>query len=610
MKRKRILALVLGVMMCFTLLQGNITFAASGVAYVNASGVAQTPIETATDITSSTTNWNGGWYYVSSDVTISSRVTVSGTVNLILGDGATLKASDGIAVVSGNSLTIWGQTNGTGRLEATSTNRRAGIGGNGQNENRNAGTITINGGVIYASSAECGAGIGGGAGGNYSNVYGGSGGTVTINGGNVTAIGGTGGPGIGGGCNKGAGGTVKITGGTVTATGGSRASGIGGSGRSISNSTGGTAGTIIIEGGNVTATGGSNAPSIGAGELATGGSIKITGGIVTAQTIGGTNSTTCIVDDIEVSGCPIIISTGYKHNQSAWTSGILYTSTAEYASGSVFGNPTLKQNVTIPNGKTLNVPAESTLTIPEGFTFKVGDWGYLFNRGTIINNGTLSTWMITNYNAITNNGTFQLNSNHTSYNFTNDGTITNGANGIIKSSNRPLTGTGTVVNGIKFNLKYITTTTGTTLTHNDTDFTATLTANDNYILPETITVKVGGQEFTAHGYTRENPTITIPAANIKGNIEIIAEVATEIILTETDVFAQFADTENATLIVASYADTALKDVKTIPIEIGAYENTLAKIGIDTEGADRVKAFLWAGITKSPLCEAQEVTLSE
>ncbi len=636
MKRKRFLALVLGVMMCFTLLQGNITFAASGVTYVNASGVAQTPIENATDITSSTTTWTSGWYYISSDVTISSRVTVRGTVNLILGDGATLKASDGIAVVSGDSLTIWGQTNGTGRLEATSVyNRRAGIGGNGMDETQAAGTITINGGVIYASSTEYGAAIGGGGNKDYTNRYGGSGGTITINGGNVTAVAGDSGAGIGGGWNQGNGGTIKITGGTVTATGGDTAAGIGGGGESrVSNVSGGNAGTIIIEGGNVTATGGGNAAGIGSGRDASGGSIKITGGVVTTNRLGGESDSNATVANIEVFGCPIIVCGGYKHNQSSWKGGILFTDTGTWATGTVFGNPALdRELVNTPplNGeRNLKVPNGSTFTISEDAVLDMGGSGYIIIEGTVVIDGTLKigSARIENEGELVNNGTARLFSGwdgETSYNkgtitnngtlysnlnLNNDGTITNGENGLVQS-NRQLTGTGTIVNGVKFDLKYITTTTATTLTLNNTDFTATLTANDNYILPETITVKVGGQEFTAHGYTRENPTILIPAADIKGSIEIIAEVATEIILTETDVYAQFADTENATLIVASYADKALKDLKAIPITTGAYEKTLADIGLDTEGADSVKAFLWTDMTTlTPLCEAKEVTLSE
>ena len=53
-------------------------------------------------------------YVVSGEnVVISERITVSGTVNLILKDGATLTASSGIMVTTGNALNIFGQAGGT-----------------------------------------------------------------------------------------------------------------------------------------------------------------------------------------------------------------------------------------------------------------------------------------------------------------------------------------------------------------------------------------------------------------------------------------------------------------------------------------------------------------
>ena len=58
------------------------------------------------------------WYVVQDNVTISSRVTVTGNVHLILADDAELTASKGIQVASGNSLTIYGQSQGTGTLVA------------------------------------------------------------------------------------------------------------------------------------------------------------------------------------------------------------------------------------------------------------------------------------------------------------------------------------------------------------------------------------------------------------------------------------------------------------------------------------------------------------
>ena len=58
-------------------------------------------------VTSETTSWtDGNMYIVTSDVTISSRISVSGTVKLDINEGATLTASQGINVPEGTTLTI------------------------------------------------------------------------------------------------------------------------------------------------------------------------------------------------------------------------------------------------------------------------------------------------------------------------------------------------------------------------------------------------------------------------------------------------------------------------------------------------------------------------
>ena len=224
-----------------------------------------------TSVTSGSTAWSAGWYVVDSDVTISSRVTVTGDVHLILCDSANLTASGGINVIEGNSLTIYAQStgDGMGQLSATATTTSddrsaAGIGG----YYCAGGEITINGGAVTATGGYYGAGIGGG---HY-----GSGGAITINGGSVTATGGGSGAGIGGG-NQGAnGGIITINGGTVTANGGSYGAGIGG------GAVEGAGGTITINGGSVTANGGNYGAGIGGGHEGAGGAITINGGAVTA----------------------------------------------------------------------------------------------------------------------------------------------------------------------------------------------------------------------------------------------------------------------------------------------------------------------------------------
>ena len=147
-----------------------------------------------------------GWYAATKDLSLPSGLTVSGDVKLILSDGVTLTAGNGanlvsgIGVTAGNSLTIYGQAEGSGTLNATGGDMRAGIGGG----NREAGgTVTINGGIVNATSDSGGAGIGGG--------NGGGGGAVTINGGTVTATGGGSGcAGIGNGVSSSSRGTLTL----------------------------------------------------------------------------------------------------------------------------------------------------------------------------------------------------------------------------------------------------------------------------------------------------------------------------------------------------------------------------------------------------------------
>lgn len=74
--------------------------------------------EEYTLVAADTTAWPAGWYVVTGTVILTGRVQVSGSVHLILTDGAVLTAEKGISVTAGNSLTIYGQTEGTGKLTA------------------------------------------------------------------------------------------------------------------------------------------------------------------------------------------------------------------------------------------------------------------------------------------------------------------------------------------------------------------------------------------------------------------------------------------------------------------------------------------------------------
>ena len=365
--------------------------AENGVSYLDKNGDEQTA-ENVTVVESSTTAWSDGWYVVNGAVTIGNRATVSGDVRLILEDGAVLTIEKGIQVQdddrdpsngSANQLTIYAQSDGEnmGTLTANGNNGGAGIGGG---DSGSGGNITINGGNVTATGGQYAAGIGGG--------NGGSGGTVTIHGGNVTASSGDSGAGIGGGY-SGSGGTITINGGRVKANGGDSGAGIGGGRR-------GSGGEITIHGGSVTATGGQDAAGIGGGYDASGGTVTIHGGSVTAtgglsaSGIGSGKEGSGVSFATGTDGHALIVANGGISDTSSrdsW-SGIFFDGNT----GTVYGNPTIQENIEIPSGKTLTVPVNTTLTVNTGVT--------LTNNGKIINNGK-----ITKNGTITGNGTVEGN---------------------------------------------------------------------------------------------------------------------------------------------------------------------------------------------------------
>ena len=378
----------------------------------------------AAEVTNADTAWGTSasdtWYVVNGTMTIGSlsskiRISVSGNVHLILTDGCSLTINGGIEVADGNSLTIYGQTGDTGSLLIQNVdNEKAGIGsarntkcgsitinggkvnvaksgdngaGIGSGYQGDSGTITINGGIVTATGNGYSAGIGGGGlrsggtitinGGTVTATGGnsggagigggewGDGGTITINGGTITAtVGKSGGAGIGGG-RYAAGGNIAINGGTVTATGGkSGGAGIGGGANGASSGTGGSGGTIIISGGTVTATGGSSGGAgIGDGINGSGGTVAISNSFVMASSISDTSS------------------------QNSW-SGLIFNGEV----GKVYGESfTISTDCTIPEGKTLVVAADQTISITETATFT--NAGTIYNSGTFIgtvaNSGTI-----------------------------------------------------------------------------------------------------------------------------------------------------------------------------------------------------------------------------
>ena len=223
-------------------------------------------------IDESSTALSAGWYVAKGEITVADRIQVSGAVNLILADGAKLNAQKGIHVLDPDSLTIFGQTEGSGELIAVGEEMFAGIGMDNTIDpaidpvEGKGGSLTVHGGKISATGGTSCAGIGGG--------YRGHGGKVTIYGGEVTATGGSPGAGIGGGY-SGNGGVFTMYGGKVTARGGTVSAGIGG-GQT------GSAGEVTIYGGTIDTTAGNNGAGIGSGMNGRGGNVTIYDGNVTA----------------------------------------------------------------------------------------------------------------------------------------------------------------------------------------------------------------------------------------------------------------------------------------------------------------------------------------
>ncbi len=273
---QKLTAIILSIIMAVGMTPVSAASDMMEVTYVDENGVLQTV--SASVIKNETTELTNEWYVVVGNVNTTSLNIVNHNVKIILTDGCklTVNGTDhnaAVRVVSGNSLTVYSQTLGTGMLTATSAGRGAGIGGNGGGDGlyssangESSGTVTINGGTVTTN--RIGGGNGSGcvwlSGDVFSSAYdGGHGGTVTINGG--TAIvsdrigGGDGGDGNYGGASGGDGGNgsgLTIRGGNISIAGkiGGGAAGSGFLkpfvGPAVSGTAGG-AGSCTITGGSV-----------------------------------------------------------------------------------------------------------------------------------------------------------------------------------------------------------------------------------------------------------------------------------------------------------------------------------------------------------------------
>ncbi|MED9781372.1 MAG: S-layer homology domain-containing protein [Peptococcaceae bacterium] len=413
--KKSCAAVLCGALVCAMLPSTGFAESADTSYFCDENGVRYGIPQEMVVVEDETTSWNGeggeAWYVVNEDAEISERVEVSGAVNLVLCDGVTLTAEKGIHVTGENSLTIYGQEAGDGKIEATAIKDQAAIGGN---IDEPGGILTINGGTIDANGGVNAAGIGGGFGGkgtagnitiNSGNVYAkggiqaagigggiyasgvGDGEKIVINGGEVEAIGGSNAAGIGGGM-SGVGGDIEINGGSITAKGINGGAGIGSGFGSK-----GDENRIYIIGGKVYAIGssldGTGSAGIGGGHLGAGGSITISGAEVHAtggegapagDGIGngggykGADADVVITDE---TGCPLIYANSLMGNTEDWC-GIIFLRT----NGKVYGESvSLQTNLTIDKGQTLEIPKGTTLMVPDDVT--------LTNDGAIVGEGTL-----------------------------------------------------------------------------------------------------------------------------------------------------------------------------------------------------------------------------
>ncbi len=138
------------------------------ITYVDADGKTAYCLD-YTVLTGNETTLDAGWYVVNSDISYTGTITLNGDVNIILADGKTMSVNspkDGIYGKGSSTLTIYGQTLGTGTLDVTGTNN--GI-------LYYAGNVVIRGGTVNATGT------------NYIGIY--ADGYITITGGQVTATG-------------------------------------------------------------------------------------------------------------------------------------------------------------------------------------------------------------------------------------------------------------------------------------------------------------------------------------------------------------------------------------------------------------------------------------
>ena len=174
---------------------------------------------------------------------------------------------------------------------------------------------------------------------------------------------------------------VTIKNATVTATGGTATNGK--SSGIFASNVNGIDVKVTIEDSTVTATG-------GAAKQGSYGILAETTGTTADVTIDGNSVVRAnMTGEKGEDGTPISGQTTTKENGIIFENGV----------GTVYGDVTLREDLTIASGETLTIPEDAALTIPEGTT--------LTNNGRIQNDGNLQVKGEITGNAVTGSGTIQ-----------------------------------------------------------------------------------------------------------------------------------------------------------------------------------------------------------
>ncbi|MBR4859608.1 MAG: hypothetical protein IKU08_10555, partial [Clostridia bacterium] len=269
-------------------------------------------------------------------------------------------------------------------------------------------------------------------------------------------------------------------------------------------------GTLFTGNVNITVNGGKVGEIIAARHAVKGNvTVTITGGTVSSLRFAYSNDSVIEGDcRLTATGGSIgLLNWEYDYRASINGSTNLYTTfringyESGYATNYVYiDGSTWKfagDTVTALNGNTLTIASNQNATVDSGKTLS----GTIVNNGTINvkNGGTLS-------GTVTNKGTV--------WNYGNVSGVTNSGSG---KTIKKVTASGT-------NVTFNDSAWQNNATNYDDAYTATLTAASGYVLPDTVTVKVGGNTLDSSNYTyyKSTGSLSIPTAKINTDTTVSA----------------------------------------------------------------------------------------